>query len=267
MKNDPNLLTMSSQLVGLVAAAAVDGDIEKGSWVAQNATQYNFLRHQELDHLEKEARECQSLGNCEQVKQKFRDLSVANDDALADMCVSNPSLCTQFYGDLLHDRNSLQERLAGMYFDDSIPSVFKEDLHRYQLQNTSAIGTLTQVGTQLSFESKGVSPGNASLLSSILAAAGGLLGGKKGKDARPVAEPVYKTTKEAKQAAEKLGFKKINETVHNGQAVFKRGKEFITRDLDGHNGGAWKMAESVNALGNRETRSGTFDENLNRIGD
>jgi RHS repeat-associated protein len=87
------------------------------------------------------------------------------------------------------------------------------------------------------------------------------------KGARALAEPVYKTTKEAKAAAEALGFKKINETVHDGQAVFKRGKDFITRDLDGHNGGAWKMADSVKNLGSKETRAGTFDVNLNRIGD
>lgn len=50
--------------------------------------------------------------------------------------------------------------------------------------------------------------------------------GKAGKESdskgpRPLAEPVYKTNKEAKQAAEALGYKKINETVHGGQAVFK----------------------------------------------
>jgi RHS repeat-associated protein len=87
------------------------------------------------------------------------------------------------------------------------------------------------------------------------------------KEVRALAEPAYKTTKEAKLAAETLGFKKINETVHEGQAVFKRGKDFITRDLDGHNGGAWKMADSVKNLGSKETRFGTFDINLNRIGD
>ena len=64
-----------------------------------------------------------------------------------------------------------------------------------------------------------------------------------------------------------LGFEKINETVHGGQAVFKNGKDYITRDLDGHNGGAWKMADSVKALGSKEARAGTFDVNLNRIGD
>jgi RHS repeat-associated protein len=95
----------------------------------------------------------------------------------------------------------------------------------------------------------------------------GMLAGPTAKGARPAAEPVYKTNKEAKAAAEALGFKKIKETVHSGQAVFKRGRDYITRDLDGHNGGAWKMADSVKNLGSRETRAGTFDINLNRIGD
>ncbi|WP_122322876.1 two-partner secretion domain-containing protein [Pseudomonas amygdali] len=113
----------------------------------------------------------------------------------------------------------------------------------------------------------------ATLLTDLMAAAGmAVLGGSRAgmagvKPLRATVEPVYKTTKEAKQAAEAMGFRKINETVHDGQAVFKRGNDFITRDLDGHNGGAWKMASSVKALGSRDTREGTFDVNLKRIGD
>ncbi|CAN7716190.1 toxin C-terminal domain-containing protein [Pseudorhodoferax sp. LjRoot39] len=48
---------------------------------------------------------------------------------------------------------------------------------------------------------------------------------------------------------------------------YLRGKDFITRDLDGHNGGAWKMADSVKNLASKETRAGTYDRNLKRIGD
>ncbi|MCJ1880741.1 toxin C-terminal domain-containing protein [Pseudomonas nitroreducens] len=59
----------------------------------------------------------------------------------------------------------------------------------------------------------------------------------------------------------------MNETVHGGQAVFKKGSFYITRDLDGHNGGAWKMATSVKDLSSRSTRMGTYDQNLKRIGD
>ncbi|MFC4860100.1 two-partner secretion domain-containing protein [Pseudomonas sp. MAHUQ-62] len=263
VKGDPNLLTMSSQLVGLVAAAAVDGDIEKGAWVAQNATQYNYLGHQELDDLEKESRECSARGNCELVKQRFRELSVANDDAMSSMCSSNPALCTQYYGDLLHERNSLQERLAGMYFDDSIPSLFKDDLHRYQMQNSSAIGVLTQAGSRLELESKGVSPEKAGWGADLLAAMGGFLGNKGGVSRTPV----FTTNKEARVAAEGLGFKRVAETVHGGQLVYKKGNLYITRDLDGHNGGAWKMATSIKDLSSKGTRMGTYDKNLNRIGD
>jgi filamentous hemagglutinin len=44
--------------------------------------------------------------------------------------------------------------------------------------------------------------------------------------------------------------------------------ESMTRDLDGHDGGAWKMADSVKGLGSKETRIGTFDAQLKtRIGD
>ena len=57
-----------------------------------------------------------------------------------------------------------------------------------------------------------------------------------------LAEPIFKTTAEATVAANSLGFQKINETVH-GQAVYKKGRQYITRDVDGHNGGACNIKE------------------------
>ncbi|WP_058897348.1 hemagglutinin repeat-containing protein [Herbaspirillum rubrisubalbicans] len=79
-------------------------------------------------------------------------------------------------------------------------------------------------------------------------------------------EPYFKDTQEAAAAAHELGFVKINETV-NKQAVFRKGKLYITRDADGHNGGAWKMATSVKNLQSKQTRLGTYDSKLNKIGD
>ncbi|UVM64148.1 DUF637 domain-containing protein [Pseudomonas sp. B21-010] len=50
VKGDQNLLSMSSQMVGLLAAASqADGDtskLEKGAWVARNSTQYNHSLHE-----------------------------------------------------------------------------------------------------------------------------------------------------------------------------------------------------------------------------
>ena len=74
-------------------------------------------------------------------------------------------------------------------------------------------------------------------------------------------------TAQATAAAEKLGYAKTNE-LSSGQAVYKKGKSYITRDVDGHNGGAWKRASSVANLGSKATRDGTYNADLTvRIGD
>ncbi len=71
--------------------------------------------------------------------------------------------------------------------------------------------------------------------------------------------------------ASELGYTKTNERSH-GQPVYINNKapskiKYITPDVDQHNGGFWKAADSVRNLGSRRTRSGTFDINFNRVGD
>jgi hypothetical protein len=74
------------------------------------------------------------------------------------------------------------------------------------------------------------------------------------------------TSKKAQLVAERLGFKRTNYYSH-GQPVFQKGNVYITVDVDRHLGGFWKMADSVENLGSKRTRLGTYDEFLNRIGD
>jgi len=78
------------------------------------------------------------------------------------------------------------------------------------------------------------------------------------------------TNPEAKVLAEELGYRKTN-YLSDGRAVFentRRGSpRFITADRTAHNGGVWKGAERVQDLSSRQTRTGTFDRYLNRIGD
>ena len=76
----------------------------------------------------------------------------------------------------------------------------------------------------------------------------------------------YLNAKQIEKIANSLGFKKIKEKSH-GQAIFKKGRKYITYDVDSHNGGFWKMADSIQNLGSKKTRLGTYDKNLNRIGD
>ncbi|QHF01716.1 filamentous hemagglutinin N-terminal domain-containing protein [Pseudomonas asturiensis] len=57
------LLTMTSQLVGMSVAAVAGGtakDQEKASWVTQQATAYNYLKHEEVDALAKELVGCRA---------------------------------------------------------------------------------------------------------------------------------------------------------------------------------------------------------------
>ena len=49
--------------------------------------------------------------------------------------------------------------------------------------------------------------------------------------------------------------------------VVHKGNSYISPDKSGHNGGIWKKANSIKDLKDRPTRDGTYDKNLNRIGD
>ncbi len=89
---------------------------------------------------------------------------------------------------------------------------------------------------------------------------------QKLQDGQRLANKIRITTKQAKEAAEKLGFKKTNYYSH-GQPVFQKGNRFITIDVDSHSGGFWKMADSVENLSSKKTRLGTYDQFFKRIGD
>jgi RHS repeat-associated protein len=66
--------------------------------------------------------------------------------------------------------------------------------------------------------------------------------------------------------AERLGFKRRIPPQKapfdsHGQEVFSNGRRFITRDIDSHSGGVWKMYDR------QGRRLGTYDAKLKRIGD
>ncbi|MCU4991132.1 SAR2788 family putative toxin [Bacillus cereus] len=72
----------------------------------------------------------------------------------------------------------------------------------------------------------------------------------------------------AKAVASRLGYAETKFYSHGARVYYnKKGKpKYITRDKDGHIGGAFKGADTVKALANKKTRSGTYDLELRRIG-
>ncbi|MEK3822213.1 SAR2788 family putative toxin [Cytobacillus sp. FSL W8-0315] len=75
----------------------------------------------------------------------------------------------------------------------------------------------------------------------------------------------------AKAVAKELGYSEVKGQYSHGAKIYLRGKgkgpKYISRDKDGHIGGAWKGATSIKNLGSKKTRSGTYDIELKRIGD
>ncbi|MBQ7940725.1 MAG: toxin C-terminal domain-containing protein [Clostridia bacterium] len=82
-------------------------------------------------------------------------------------------------------------------------------------------------------------------------------------------------SKKAEKLALELGYVKVKGRFSNGQPIFynKKTGTYITPDVGSgndagsHNGGVWKMAKSIEGLGSKSTRMGTYDRYLNRIGD
>lgn len=87
-----------------------------------------------------------------------------------------------------------------------------------------------------------------------------------------LAAPYFATTKEATQAAKKLGYEKTNYITKSGQPVYKatssaskgRLMVYITPDVDSHKGGAWKVAKTVEDLNSKTTRLGTYNADLSK---
>jgi hypothetical protein len=80
------------------------------------------------------------------------------------------------------------------------------------------------------------------------------------------AQHVVKLGQQIVEQASRLGFKTriaANRAPFNshGQTVFSDGKNYITRDIDQHRGGVWKMFDR------KGRRLGTYDADLNRIAD
>ncbi|MEK5464931.1 toxin C-terminal domain-containing protein [Paenibacillus sp. FSL R7-0210] len=71
---------------------------------------------------------------------------------------------------------------------------------------------------------------------------------------------------ETNQLARYLGFTITNDTLKS-KPIYTNGTCFIVQDIDSHIGGTWKMAKSASKLTSKQTRMGTYDALLTRIGE
>ncbi|WP_235593077.1 DUF637 domain-containing protein, partial [Pseudomonas fluorescens] len=87
VKGNEELLTMSSQIVGVMAAAGQkDADaaaLEKGSWVAKNATQYNYLGEHQKSQRAKELAESEGALDRLRINTKWELIDAGQDAGFA----------------------------------------------------------------------------------------------------------------------------------------------------------------------------------------
>ncbi|OLO02585.1 DUF637 domain-containing protein, partial [Salinicola socius] len=109
--NDPQLLVAASKLTGLMAAGLVDGDVAQGAEIAGNATAYNYLTHRQVAKYVEEAKDCEVRGDCDQVQEKYRQLSLDQQDELIEACAGDRQGCAARYQPLVEDSQRFREEL------------------------------------------------------------------------------------------------------------------------------------------------------------
>ena len=87
------------------------------------------------------------------------------------------------------------------------------------------------------------------------------------KESKSTIEFIQGSGAKAKMVSTELP-KGYKEVASSGKAkVYSDGKNYISPDLDGHNkAGIWKMADKEKKLWKKETRSGTYDAGLKKVG-
>jgi filamentous hemagglutinin len=113
VQGNPNLLLMSSQIVGVLAAATqhdVTADsLQNGAWVANNATQYNYLNHDQLAQAAKELRACNDAACREELVARYKDLSFAQDLEAAAACSASPASCAAYSKEVANTMANLDD--------------------------------------------------------------------------------------------------------------------------------------------------------------
>ncbi|WP_434558995.1 DUF637 domain-containing protein [Pseudomonas sp. Z4-20] len=90
-----HLQLMLSQLTGLLAAAAVDGNLNTGSKIAEKATAFNYLFHAELLEREQKLNTCASPADCQAVRDHYNNLDATRNKEFGQYCRTNPAACLQ----------------------------------------------------------------------------------------------------------------------------------------------------------------------------
>nr|WP_281247815.1 DUF637 domain-containing protein [Halomonas ilicicola] len=127
--DDPKLLVFASQLTGIVAAELSGGDVNQGAQIAAQATEYNYLSHEQIDDYVDELDGCEARGDCTAIEQKYHALSDDQQESLLALCETDLRACAAQYESVFGDAEAMEvalDRLKGSGRED-IPFSASDD--------------------------------------------------------------------------------------------------------------------------------------------
>ncbi|QZI72975.1 hypothetical protein K5F93_12355 [Pseudomonas protegens] len=127
-----------SQLTGLVATAAVGKDLDKGAQIAQMATAYNYLFHEEILEKDRKLSACTTKTECDGIRDYYRNLDETRSKEFPQLCQQNPTLCQAVFERLRSEERSNQPWMSDLRKSDR-PDLFAQLTDLYLVMGNSQV--------------------------------------------------------------------------------------------------------------------------------
>lgn len=139
----------------------------------------NALTLSELKRFAAEASTCEALGNCDEVQDRYRKLSIDNQETMIAVCAADPNRCRELYGEFVEQVTEYREELDKLT-GTNLPAALKNDVAIYFLQHAEAVSLAlhTEIAADLQ-KRYGVSTETAARLVAAASAVAGSIKGAK----------------------------------------------------------------------------------------
>ena len=172
---------VASVVAGISEMTSVDATTSTIAAVTELSN--NALTLSELKRFGAEASTCEALGTCDQVQEKFRKLSIDNQETMIAVCAADPNLCRERYGEFVERVTEYREELDKL-IGTNLPAALKNDAAIYFLQHAEAVSLAlhTEIAADLQ-KRYGVSTETAARLVAAASAVAGSIKGAKSSGA------------------------------------------------------------------------------------
>ncbi len=223
---DANRQAQLARLLGGVAGAVFTGDAKgtySGADSGERVYRYNFLKHAQVAEFVKESKQCKANRNCDEVQEKYREISLSQQDKLIAICATDSKKCHDQYQELVKDHDKFRKELDELAGGE-VPWRISLDAGPLLGQYVEAEGAVSQAGFAQAIKQKyGLDDEQASIVSAAALSAMGGVGFNSRirpvNDRAPINSKYANTTIPLKDLPEKIR-EKYPHSVHFNGAGF-----------------------------------------------